>query len=206
MAQTLMSSYGNTKDNMNIHKPSRLSMEGLQRTISDISFDLITKETATTMTTTTTESNSSSNLLPSISETEDGKCECCGMSEECTIEYMKRVRGKFLGKFVCGLCAEAVQQEMEKNGGKKEEAIDEHVSACVKFNRVCRVNPILYQAEAMREMLKRSSSISRAKSISPRDRDISGNVQKKGGIARSSSCIPALTREITDQKLVNKLI
>ncbi|KAJ9128679.1 hypothetical protein P3X46_034617 [Hevea brasiliensis] len=161
----------------NVHKPSRLSMEGLQRTLSDISLEL-SKETS-----------SSDPKLPPISEVQDSKCECCGMSEECTDEYIKRVRGKFLGKFVCGLCAEAVQQEMEKNGGKREEALNEHMNVCVKFNRHFRVNPILHQAEAMREILKKSSSIkNRAKSISPRD---SGS-QRKGGIARSSSCIPAI--------------
>lgn len=154
-------------------------MEGLQRTMSDISLEL-TKETS-----------SSDPKLPPISEVQpqDAKCECCGMSEECTAEYIKRVRDKFMEKFICGLCAEAVQQEMDKNGGKREEALNEHMSACVKFNRLFRVNPILYQAEAMREMLKKSTSINnRAKSISPRDR----GRQRKGGIARSSSCIPAI--------------
>ncbi|EEF45859.1 uncharacterized protein LOC8275671 [Ricinus communis] len=186
--ETLVGSYSN-RDNI-VQKPSRLSMEGLQRTISDISFEL-SKETAAT---------DSSSILPPITEVEDGKCECCGMSEECTSEYIKRVRDKFLGKFVCGLCAEAVQQEMAKNGGKKEDALNEHVSACVQFNKVCRVNPVLYQAEAMREILKKSASINRAKSISPRDRGSASSTQRKGGIARSSSCIPALTREINDQR------
>ncbi|KAF5743230.1 hypothetical protein HS088_TW09G01295 [Tripterygium wilfordii] len=162
-------------------KPPRLSMEGLQRTISDISFEL-SKESSI-------DSTTKQQHLPPISEVEDAKCECCGMCEECTPNYIKRVRDKFSGKLICGLCAEAVNEEMEKNGGKREEALNEHMSACVRFNRIGRSYPVLYQAEAIKEIFKKSSSI-RAKSISPRNRSSSG--QKKGGIARSSSCIPAI--------------
>ncbi|GAV65527.1 DUF1677 domain-containing protein [Cephalotus follicularis] len=158
-------------------KPSSLSMEGLQRTISDISMELSKEAIDAT--------------LPPISEVEDAMCECCGMSEECTPEYIKHVREKFLGKLICGLCAEAVNEEKEKNGGRREEALNEHMSACVKFNRFDRTHPVLYQAEAMREILKKSTRL-RSKSMSPRDK----TVLNKGGIARSSSCIPAITKEV----------
>lgn len=168
----------------NIHKPPRISVENLQRTISDISSEL-SKETINTK-------------LPLISEVEDAKCECCGMCEECTPEYIKRMRDKFSGKLVCGLCAEAINQEMEKNGGNKEEALNEHMDACVRFNKIGRTNPVLYQAEAMRAILKKSSSI-RAKSISPRDR----GDQRQGGLARSSSCISAITRETAVRTMAN---
>ncbi|XVE97590.1 hypothetical protein REPUB_Repub03eG0032500 [Reevesia pubescens] len=167
-------------------KPVRLSMESLQRTISDISFEL------------SKEANIDATTLPPISEIEDAKCECCGMSEECTPEYISQIRDKFSGKLVCGLCAEAINEEMEKNGGKREEALNEHMSACVRFNRLGRTHPALYQAEAMREILKKSSRI-RAKSTSPRDE--SG--PKKGGIARSLSCVPAISKEISDRTMVN---
>ncbi|KAL2544899.1 hypothetical protein Fot_14132 [Forsythia ovata] len=118
------------------------------------------------------------------------------MSEECTPGYIKKVREKFSGKMICGLCSEAVKEEMEKNGGKREEALKEHMNACVSFNRVGRAYPVLLQAEAMREILKKN----RAKSLSPRDKGEGG--QKKGGIARSSSCIPAITKEINAHNMV----
>uniref|UniRef100_M0ZZQ5 Uncharacterized protein n=1 Tax=Solanum tuberosum TaxID=4113 RepID=M0ZZQ5_SOLTU len=110
------------------------------------------------------------------------------MSEECTLEYVKRVKEKYSGKLICGLCSEAVKEEMEKkNGGKKlEEALNEHMNACSKFNRLGRAYPVLYQAEAMREILKKSR-----------------DTQKKGGIARSSSCIPAITKDINTLKIVD---
>lgn len=154
-------------------KPPRLSMESLRRTISDMSFELTAAEPAA----------GAAAALPPISEVEEAKCECCGMSEECTGEYVKRVREKYGGKMVCGLCSEAVKEEMEKNGGKREEALQEHMNACVRFNRVGRVYPVLSQAKAMRKVLKNS----RGKSLSPRDPK-----NAKGGIARSSSCISAM--------------
>ncbi|XP_058180899.1 uncharacterized protein LOC131299271 [Rhododendron vialii] len=168
-------------------KPPRLSTDGLQRTISDISYEL-SKEAMDIKLNST---------LPAISEVEDAKCECCGMIEECTPEYIDRVRDKFFGKWVCGLCAEAVEEEVEKNGGKREEALGTHMSACVRFNKLGRAYPVLCQAEAMREILKKSNSV-RAKSISPRDNK---GGMKKSGIARSSSCIPAITRDMNDFRL-----
>ncbi|KAI4329211.1 hypothetical protein L6164_021501 [Bauhinia variegata] len=172
----------------NSSKPPRLSSDHLQRTISDISFEL-SKE------------GIDLKQMPPISEVEDAKCECCGMSEECTPEYVERVRDKFHGKWVCGLCAEAVKEELEKNGGKKEEALNTHMNACVRFNKFGRAFPVLFQAEAMKEMLKKNKLEGRlrGKSISPREK----GGPKKGGIARSSSCIPAITREMTDLTIAN---
>ena len=176
----------------NFSKPPRLSADSLHRTLSDISFELSKEDI-------------DFDHLPPISEVEDAKCECCGMVEECTPEYIDKIRDKFLGKWVCGLCSEAVKEELQKrkndgNGGggeNIEEALAAHMSACVRFNKFGRAYPVLFQAEAMREMLKKSKLDGRrAKSISPRDHK--GGAPKKGGIARSSSCIPAITREMND--------
>ncbi|CAN4127884.1 unnamed protein product [Withania somnifera] len=156
------------------HKPQKLPIDGLQRTISDISFEL-SKEVAVV-----SDDHNNGKKLPPVSEVEDAKCECCGMSEECTPEYVKKVREKYSGKLICGLCSEAVKEEKEKNGGKRlEEALNEHMNACSKFNRLGRAYP------------------NRAKSLSPRD------THKKGGIARSSSCIPAITKDANTLKIVD---
>jgi hypothetical protein len=80
-----------------------------------------------------------------------------------------------------------VKEEMEKNGGHKEEALNAHMSACARFNKFGRAYPVLSQAEAMRAILKKSAI--RAKSISPKG-------AQKSGIARSSSCIAAITRDV----------
>ncbi|KAK1286932.1 hypothetical protein QJS10_CPB20g00608 [Acorus calamus] len=80
---------------------------------------------------------------------------------------------------------------MGKNGGRKEEAIEAHMGVYVRFNKIGRPYPVLYQAEAMREMLKRSTY--RSQSKSPRERGGDGG----GVIARSTSCIPAITKEMS---------
>ncbi|KAG8497164.1 hypothetical protein CXB51_008368 [Gossypium anomalum] len=180
----------------NFSKPPRLSNDSLHRTISDISFQL-SKEVIDNY----KEASSpvDEKELPPISEVDDAKCECCGMSEEYTAEYIERVRNKFLGKWICGLCGEAVKEEMEKkasNGGncKIEEALNAHMNTCARFNKIGRANPALLTAEAMREILRKGS---RSKSISPRDHHHRG-AQNKTGIARSSSCIPAITKEMNN--------
>ncbi|KAG7014052.1 hypothetical protein SDJN02_24224, partial [Cucurbita argyrosperma subsp. argyrosperma] len=122
-------------------------------------------------------SDTKQDALPPISEIEDARCECCGM------------------------------REVEKHGGSKEAALNAHMSACARFNKLGRAYPVLFQAEAMREMLKKSRMDGRgglrAKSLSPRDK--AAAAQKKGGIARSSSCIPAIirTEDLNNLKLQN---
>ncbi|EOA23105.1 hypothetical protein CARUB_v10003898mg [Capsella rubella] len=174
-------------------------MDRLQRTISDISHQIsidntLTKEPSPTATATTLLS------LAAIAEVEDAKCECCGMSEECTPEYIHRVRSKFSGKLICGLCEKAVEEEMEKliNSEvvvekRREEAVKAHMTACSRFNRLGRSYPVLYQAEAVKEMLKKRSKKMVGATTKP----------EKGGLARSSSCMPALAKELKDHALVN---
>lgn len=177
--------------NKNFNKPRRLSNDGLKRTTSDISHELLNKEVVN-------KEDHDVNLAP-IPEVEDAKCECCGMIEEYTPEYIWKAREKFRSKWICGLCAEAVKEEMEKSGGKSiDEALDAHMNACFRFNKFGRAYPVLSQARAMREMFRKSVSLDgrRAARAKP-------DVLKKGQIARSCSCIPAITREMDDFKLFN---
>ncbi|KAK1358334.1 Oxysterol-binding protein-related protein like [Heracleum sosnowskyi] len=185
--ESLVSSY--TRSSNGLKPPRVLSSSettGLKRSVSDASFELSRADI-----------NANTNALPPVSEVEDARCECCDMIEECTLEYIEKIREKFMGKWICGLCAEAVKEEMDKNGGKREEALSSHMSACVRFNKFGRAYPVLYQAQAMREILKKAKAEGRgvrAKSMNYRN----NGALKKGGIARSSSCIPAITREMND--------
>ncbi|KAL5728738.1 hypothetical protein ACHQM5_001786 [Ranunculus cassubicifolius] len=157
-------------------------MDGIRRTVSDLSYEL-RKEAL-------------EEKLPQISEVEDAKCECCGMLEECTPEYIQRIKEKFSGQMICGLCAEAVKEECEKNGGKREEALNSHMSFCVRFNKFGRTHPVLLQAAAMRDIFRRCASLDgrvRVKSNSLNDRR---DVKKGGAILRSSSCISTITKEM----------
>lgn len=165
------------------------STNALKRSVSDVSSEVCKKDVVI-----------NTDTLAPISEVEDARCECCGMIEECTPEYIERIRDTFVGKWICGLCAEAVKEEMGKNGGKREEAVSTHMGACVRFNKFGRAYPVLYQAQAMREILKKARAEGRgvrAKSMNYKD---NGGL-KKGGIARSTSCIPAITREMSDLKV-----
>ncbi|KAG5018808.1 hypothetical protein JHK87_014663 [Glycine soja] len=131
--------------------PNQHFTNGFQSTttVSDITLIERNKEVAL-------EETHDDEYLPIVSEVENAKCECCGMCEECTREYIRRVRDMFSGRLICGLCAEAVSVEMEKNGGKREKALKEHMSDCVKFNRLGRSYPALYLAEDVKEILKKT--------------------------------------------------
>ncbi|KAK7308852.1 hypothetical protein RJT34_05135 [Clitoria ternatea] len=88
-------------------------------------------------------------------EIESAKCECCGLKEDCTLEYIRDVKAKFDGKWLCGLCSEAVRDEVSR--GKKpfemEEAVKAHMSFCGKI----KSNPAVRVADGMRQMLRRRS-------------------------------------------------
>lgn len=84
-------------------------------------------------------------------EIESVKCECCGLKEDCTQEYINSVKEKFEGKWLCGLCSEAVRDESSASG--VEEAVRAHMSFCGKFNS----NPAVRVADGMRQMLRRRS-------------------------------------------------
>ncbi|KAM0951872.1 hypothetical protein DsansV1_C03g0030401 [Dioscorea sansibarensis] len=92
-------------------------------------------------------------------EIETVKCECCGLREDCTQDYISGVKANFEGKWLCGLCSEAVQDEVVGRGRKKkesfgvEEAVKAHMMFCGKF----RGNPAVRVADGMRQMLRRRS-------------------------------------------------
>lgn len=151
--------------------PNQHFTNGFQSTttVSDITLIERNKEVAL-------EETHDDEYLPIVSEVENAKCECCGMCEECTREYIRRVRDMFSGRLICGLCAEAVSVEMEKNGGKREKALKEHMSDCVRFNRLGRSYPALYQAEDVKEILKKTQK----KAMSNTPDDSKGSPSKSG--------------------------
>jgi Protein of unknown function (DUF1677) len=91
-------------------------------------------------------------------ESEQVKCVCCGLTEECTLEYIEKVRERYLGNWICGLCAEAVKDEIRRSRCRitTEEAIDRHISFLKKFRAVAPpVNPAEYLVAAVRKMMRR---------------------------------------------------
>lgn len=85
------------------------------------------------------------------------ECECCGLSEDCTAAYIRVTRARFYGKWVCGLCSEAVNEESSKLGGVREQALHAHMKVCRAFNTTIRVNPAMSLAYAMTKILRTTS-------------------------------------------------
>ncbi|KAL3812604.1 hypothetical protein ACJIZ3_013872 [Penstemon smallii] len=92
------------------------------------------------------------------------KCECCGLKEDCTQDYISQVKSKFEGKWLCGLCSEAVRDEV--NRGKKQFGIDEALGAHMSFCRKYKSNPAIRVADGMRQMLRRRSDLTSSPSSS----------------------------------------
>ncbi|KAJ7296284.1 hypothetical protein O6H91_01G068700 [Diphasiastrum complanatum] len=95
--------------------------------------------------------------------TEECKCECCGLLEEFTAAYIKRVRDSHCGQFVCGLCADAVDEEVTRRGHQgsmtMKAALSSHMTICAKFNRDSeRADPttqLVAALASMKQMLLR---------------------------------------------------
>ncbi|XP_073116125.1 uncharacterized protein [Elaeis guineensis] len=91
-------------------------------------------------------------------EAEMVECELCGMSEECSPTYISRIKEFFCGKWVCGLCSEAVKELVKRTPAlTMEEAMESHMALCKKFNSTTRLNPKLSLAGAMRDIARKSS-------------------------------------------------
>lgn len=96
-----------------------------------------------------------------VTEVEQMKCECCGLIEECTPAYVSNVRRIHCGRWVCGLCAEAVKEELDRGLGTVNEGMQDalraHMGICMQFNKMeKKANPITDIASAMRRLLRRS--------------------------------------------------
>ncbi|KAK1280425.1 hypothetical protein QJS04_geneDACA004895 [Acorus gramineus] len=120
------------------------------------------------------------------------RCECCGFAEECTQGYIDRVREKYLGRWICGLCAEAVKDEILRSSVSMEEAMDRHVAFCGKFRSAAAAPPPTAEdfMAAVRQLLLRRRGLD-----SPREMRSMPNSPRNGGgsgrrvaLARSGSC------------------
>jgi hypothetical protein len=92
--------------------------------------------------------------LAAAMEIESVKCECCGLREDCTQNYIASVRASFNGQWLCGLCCEAVRDEAYRKKAQPgvEEAVRAHMAFCNMLS-----NPAVRVADGMRLMLRRRS-------------------------------------------------
>ncbi|GFP96710.1 hypothetical protein PHJA_001815100 [Phtheirospermum japonicum] len=104
------------------------------------------------------------------------ECYCCGLKEECTKEYISRIRDSRTGKWVCGLCSEAVKERLNHHSplANLEEAMKNITKFVRDFNNTTRVNPKLSLTWTMRDIAKKSGE--------KRKIDLSSGI--------STSCVP----------------
>lgn len=130
-------------------------------------------------------------------EVESAKCDCCGLTEECTIAYIERVRQRYHGKWICGLCAEAVKYEIIRNHERlitTEEALTRHMNFCKKFHSSQPPpDPTVHLISAMRHVLRRSLDCPRSVRSTPTSPTRKGEEIRPSVLNRSESCFPTLT-------------
>ncbi|XP_004510510.1 uncharacterized protein [Cicer arietinum] len=146
----------------------------------------------------TTSPESQSTIIVSQTEVEFAICDCCGLTEECTPAYISRIRERYNGKWVCGLCSEAVKDEIvrSKRLVSTEEAMIKHMNFCKKFNTSGPpTNPTVHLIKAMRQILRRSlENPTRVRSTpSSPTKMISREIHGSGALARSESCFSTLS-------------
>ncbi|XP_031739702.1 uncharacterized protein LOC116403240 [Cucumis sativus] len=94
-----------------------------------------------------------------VIDVESVKCECCGLTEECTPAYIGRVRERYEGRWICGLCAEAVKDESLRSQSNitTGEAVKRHMKFHKAFkSSIPPLNPTEDLISAMKQLLRRS--------------------------------------------------
>ncbi|GAA0167035.1 hypothetical protein LIER_22060 [Lithospermum erythrorhizon] len=126
------------------------------------------------------------------------KCDCCGLTEECTIEYIEKIRECYQGKWICGLCAEAIKDEAgrcERMMISSDEALSRHLSFCKTFQSSMSPppDPTIRMIAAMRQILRRSLESPKMRSMPCSPTRDSNRGLKRWALTRSESCIPTLS-------------
>lgn len=118
-------------------------------------------------------------------DVEFARCYCCRLTEECTPAYIARVRERYQGRWICGLCAEAVKDEVfrsEKGDIGTGEAVKRHMKFCEQFRSSSPPsNPGEDLISAMKQLLRRTLD-------SPRK----GDFASCRPLGRSKSCFATI--------------
>ncbi|XP_022937189.1 uncharacterized protein LOC111443561 [Cucurbita moschata] len=116
---------------------------------------------------------------------EQAECRCCGLKEECTKPYILEVQTFFSGKWVCGLCSEAVKERALKFPDISiGQAVEFHREFCDAFNATTRLNPKLSLTTSMRRIAR--------KSFEKRTHDSTDFGSSSNRLSRSVSCDPKI--------------
>ncbi|XP_009771918.1 uncharacterized protein [Nicotiana sylvestris] len=91
-------------------------------------------------------------------EAEMVKCECCRLTEECTVAYIARVRERNGGRWICGLCVEVVKDEIMRS-----EALIRHMNFCKKLRALRPTEELI---SAVKQLMLRSLDSPRSSPVS----------------------------------------
>ncbi|GMY36472.1 hypothetical protein FCV25MIE_31714 [Fagus crenata] len=134
--------------------------------------------------------------VPPTVEVLSVKCDSCGFTEECTPAYILHVRERYQGRWICGLCVEAVKDEVIRSDMviSTEEALNRHITFYKKFRSSRSSKEAEHPISAMGRVLRRSLDSPRAlRSNSSTDLREVDRV-RSSGLVRSESCVPYLSR------------
>ncbi|KAF8388716.1 hypothetical protein HHK36_025396 [Tetracentron sinense] len=141
------------------------------------------------------ECQSDATIISAPTEVEFAKCESCGLTEECTPAYIARVRERHQGRWICGLCAEAVKDEIFRSERliSTEEALNRHMNFFKKFRSSSPPpNPTEHLISVTRQLLRRSLDSPRAMRSIPNSPLRKDQEVLRPPLARSESCFPTL--------------
>ncbi|KAF8027926.1 hypothetical protein BT93_E0758 [Corymbia citriodora subsp. variegata] len=101
---------------------------------------------------------------PPLIEVETANCASCGFTEECTPAYILRIRERYRGRWLCGLCIQAVKDEALRSDRliSTEEALNRHISFCKKFKSSDPLKETENPISAMGKQIRRSLDSPRA--------------------------------------------
>lgn len=77
-------------------------------------------------------------IAAAAAEVEWAVCACCGLREECTPAYVAGVRAQYGGRWLCGLCGEAVGEELAAAGEGRGSVLVEVEAAIARHASFCR--------------------------------------------------------------------
>ncbi|KAK2358589.1 hypothetical protein QL285_095764 [Trifolium repens] len=153
-------------------------------------------ESSQTQTSTTT---AAVKTVTQVVEVEIVKCDSCGFTEECTPAYISKVRQRYQGRWLCGLCVEAVKDEVVRSERiiTIEEALNRHISFCKDFkssSSSTALNKTEHPIIAMTRILRRSLDSPRV----PRRSNSTGVLPKVDAVrssplVRSESCFSSIS-------------
>ncbi|XP_061361791.1 uncharacterized protein LOC133305553 [Gastrolobium bilobum] len=129
-------------------------------------------------------------------EVECVKCDSCGFTEECTLSYISRLRQRYQGKWLCGLCVEAVKDEVVRSEKliTIEEAIERHSSFCRDFRSSTPLKETEHPIFAMSRILRKNlDSPKPLRSNSSGDLPPVDGVSAPPSLPRSESCFSSIS-------------